>query len=160
MKKLLTVITLGVVAVSLVACGGGETKEASGNTGATTGAMAATTGAVTQDNTKSREEMNAQLKTEAVEADFVKINGGEWEDKSVFVEATVNVANHNDSLKSILHVSKKTNAGYESYDISVFNTIVPDIVNIKDGDKIKAYGIVDKKGDGAPVILATIVEKV
>lgn len=43
MKKLLTVITLGVVAVSLVACGGGETKEASGNTGATTGAMAATT---------------------------------------------------------------------------------------------------------------------
>lgn len=152
MKKLLTVIALGVVAVSLVACGGGETKEASGNTGATTGAMAATTTA--------QEEKKDDLKAEAVEADFVKINGGEWENKSVFVEATVDVVNHSDSLKSVLHVSKKTDAGYESYDISVYNTLVPDVVNIKDGDKIKAYGIVDKKGAGAPVILATIVEKV
>lgn len=122
----------------------------------------------TQKETAKKEqtqaELNAQLKKDATQADFVQLNGHEeeYKDKKVFVEGTVSSITQEGSVGGKFTVTVQEGNGYGMYGITSLDTennynVGKDIVK---NNKVKIYGTVNGKDSfGAPHIVATIVEK-
>lgn len=103
----------------------------------------------------TQEESNKELKEEAVEADFVKINGGEVEEGTkLFLEGEVSIIMSED-LGIEFTLSTKEGEGYGVYSVWA---LVEDVI-INEGDIVRVWGSYRGKDDaGMPTIVATIVE--
>lgn len=108
----------------------------------------------------SQEDLNNNLKKEAIKAEFTVLNGhnAEKADLKVFAEGEISAVDYNkvmDVFPSFL-LSQKEGDGYGMYHIS--NLL--DIKGLKNGDNVKVYGTVDKElsKDGIIKINATIIE--
>ncbi len=108
-----------------------------------------------KDDGPTQEELNEGLKKEAIEADFVKINGGEIEeDTKLFLEGEVSVIMSKDVGIEFM-LGTEEGDGHGVYSIWA---IVDDII-INEGDIVKVWGVYNGKDDaGMPSIVATIVE--
>ena len=104
-------------------------------------------------------ELDQKLKSEAIKADFVTINGhtDENRDLKVFAEGKISVVDYQkvmDSFPSFL-LSQKEDDGYGIYHISNMLSFP----NLKDGDNVIVYGVLDGVDkSGIPRIIATIIE--
>ena len=112
----------------------------------------------------TQKEINDKLKEEATKADFVQINGHEDNNKNkkVFVEGEITNISKEGSTGGEFTVSVQEESGVGMYRVMSLdtenNTNVG--VTVKQGDKVKVYGVIDGKDDtGMPKIVATIVEK-
>lgn len=109
---------------------------------------------------KSRDELNEQLKSECIKADFISLNGNTEQNKNlkVFVEGEISVVDY-DSVMDLFPsfmISQKEGEGYGMYHI----TNVLSIPDLKDGDYVKIYGTVDGTNNvGIPKIVSTVIEK-
>jgi len=105
----------------------------------------------------AQSEIDAKLKSKAVKADFVKINGKEWKDKEVFAEGKISNVDVKEPMITF-DLTLKGDKGIEMYKIVTFKTL-PNVADITEGDSAKIYGTVgDPDNDGIPKILVTIVE--
>ena len=106
----------------------------------------------------TQEELDSNLKKEAVEADFIKINGGEWKNKKVFEQGKISNIDVKDPMITFSLTAKDKN-GMAMYKIATFKTL-PNVAKFNEGDIVKIYGTVGEAGaDGIPKIDATIVSK-
>jgi len=149
MKKILYLLSIGLM-VSLLGCG------------TTVNAPESTTPVVDQVAKQEADGKKAidDLRTNAVKADFVEINGhyDQVKHKAVFAEGKVSAVS-NSGIPSFL-LSQKEGSGWGIY--YIVNT--SSIVDLKSGDTVKVYGYVsDTKLTPAacdgPVIWCSIVEK-
>lgn len=108
----------------------------------------------------SQEELNGQLREEAIEANFVKINGDEVKEGTklkVTGEITVlfdeGVQDGNFTL-----TTDEPDGGHGMYSIINLNTV--EQVDIVVGEEVIVYGAYSGRDDdtGMPVITATIIE--
>jgi len=112
---------------------------------------------VTEDK-PTQEELNIQLKEEAIEADFVNINGDKVEKGTkLHLKGEVSVI---DSIESLgkFSITTKENDGFGMYDIINFTG---EKLNIKEGDIIEVWGVYNVKDEntGMPTISMTVYEK-
>ncbi|WP_018934329.1 hypothetical protein [Gracilibacillus lacisalsi] len=110
-----------------------------------------------EDSEVTQEELDEQLKDEAVEADFVELNSGEAEsDQRVFIEGKV-LDEPEEKLQEFM-VSTYEGDGYGIYIVKDFDPGA----EFKEGDIIRAYGIYNGKHEelGGPLITATLIENV
>ncbi len=111
----------------------------------------------------TREEMDQQMLEEAVQANFVEINAGNWELKKVCAVGKISHFDPDPVIFSFTFTTEE-NGGYGMYYVDGTPDL-PRIKNVfydlKDGDIVKIYGIVHGKNDaGMPNISVTIIEKV
>lgn len=105
-------------------------------------------------------ELDAKLKSVAVKADFVKLNGYEAENKDLKVKVTGKVSVVDDSKKiedfDCFQLTAKEGNGYGIYTII---NIMP--IPVKEGDTVTAYGTVnaEKSKYGGIGITSTVIEK-
>lgn len=111
-------------------------------------------------NDPTQEELNQQLKKEAIKADFVKLNGHNSENKNlkVFAEGkigTVDYTNVMDDVPSFVLIQKEGDA-FGNYHIkNILN-----VKDLKDGENVIIYGTVDGTDNMHKVsIIATVIEK-
>lgn len=104
------------------------------------------------------ENTDAKTREEAIEADFIKINGDEWYGKLVYASGEVsNYVISEDYVEFTLSV--KTDSGIGTYNIETYTFLDETAKEIQNGDTVKIYGMVSYKNDlGMPTIMATIVE--
>ena len=154
MKKILLTIISGILAVSLAGCG--SNKNANNDQESKPQVKVEDQ----QNIEKDQEDLNEELKKEAVKADFVELNGNVEKNKSlkVFAEGTISVVDYDnvmDLFPSFL-LTQEEGEGYGMYHI----TNILGIEGLKDGDIVKIYGVVDGKNDSGMVkITATVIEK-
>lgn len=109
---------------------------------------------------KNQEELDEELKKEAVKADFVELNGNIVGNKNlkVFAEGTISVVDYDrvmDIFPSFL-LTQEEGEGFGIYHISN----VLSVEGLKDGDKVKVYGVVDGENESGLIkISATVIEK-
>lgn len=89
------------------------------------------------------ESWRYDIKEDAVETNFVEIANGNWDGKHVKATGKVNVVDNDAiiTLQDSFCISAKEGDGYGAY----FCTNVTDKEDLKDGDIITIYGIVEKK---------------
>ena len=106
---------------------------------------------------KSQEEINEQMRENAIEADFIKINGNEWKDKDVFATGKVSFVEVSEPAINFTLTTTEGD-GFGVYSIFTFSTLVGEVL---DGSTVKIYGIVgDRNKLGMPSITATIIETI
>lgn len=107
-------------------------------------------------NDPTQEELNEELKQDAVRADFVELNvDNPPKDKKVFVDGEVSSLKEG-ALDEFIITSKEGN-GNGMYSIQLANTTN---VEFNEGDFVRVYGTVDNKNAlGFPQIFGTILEK-
>src|SRR5690625_4049844 len=89
-----------------------------------------------ESNEPSQEELDEQLKEEATEADFVKVNGGEVEEGAkLFAEGEVSHAD--EEIIQQFTLTTKSGDGYGMY------TVKSIADEVSDGDQVKVYGTYD-----------------
>lgn len=107
----------------------------------------------TNESEPTQEELNNQLKEEASEADFVKLNNGEIEEGTklkVSGEITLMESNNDFTLTS------KENDGYGMYSILNFDTTES---TVEEGDDVTVYGTYTGDSEtGMPEIRITVIE--
>lgn len=108
------------------------------------------------ENDPTQEELNEELKQDAVRADFVELNvDNPPKDKKVFVDGEVSSLKEG-ALDEFIITSKEGN-GNGMYSIQLANTTN---VEFKEGDIVRVYGTVDNKNElGFPQIFGTILER-
>jgi hypothetical protein len=149
LKPFLSILFAITLIISLAACSGTSKKSESTKQVTTVSSEPSVSKEPTQ------EELNAKLKSEAVKADFVKINGGEWKDKKVFAEGEISNVDVQDPVTTFLLAAKEGN-GLGVYKIRAVTSLIG---KINDKDKVKIYGIVNEPDkDGIPKILVTVIE--
>lgn len=145
MKRLIVILTAGIL---LAACGEGESAPVESQEVGSTEEKAA-------ESEPTQEELNAQLKEEATEIDFVKANGDEVEEGTK-VKATGEVSNLIDDTLMKFTLATEEGEGFGMYSVAGFNTTEADI---SDGQTVTIYGTYAGKGDtGMPAINVTIIE--
>lgn len=104
---------------------------------------------------EEQEELDKKLKTEAAQADFIKVNGDEVEeDTKLTAQGEVTVKGDSDILKTFTLTTKEDD-GYGMYSITNLST-----EEISEGDYVQVWGIYSGKDEaGMPSITATIIEK-
>lgn len=154
MKRLLSILLIGMLSFGMVACGDSKDTAKKDDTDKPVATE-------TKQEEPTREELNEKLKKEAVKADFVKLNGNSKDNKDlkVFAEgkvSTVDYKNVMDVFPSFTLTQEEGN-GFGIYHI----TNVLSVEGLKDGDTVKIYGTVDEETskDGSIKINATIIEK-
>jgi colicin import membrane protein len=103
-----------------------------------------------ESNEPTQEELDAQLKEEAVQADFVKLNSDGSTGEKVFAEGEVT------------NITKEGTLGeFTLTTLDGMFTIGNMLgTEISEGDNVKVYGATNGKDDtGFPVINATIIEQ-
>jgi colicin import membrane protein len=111
---------------------------------------------VKQDEGPTQEELDAQLKEEAVQADFVELNSDEAETgKKVFTEGVI------DSIAKEGMLGEFTLTTEEGEGVGMYTVV--DVMGsdlVKEGTNIKVYGVYEGKDDlGFPKINATVIEQ-
>jgi len=142
MKKLLVLLIVLFSVSLLAACGGNEKVSDQGEPKET----------ATKEQEPTQDELNEQLKAEAVEANFVELNGDNAEEnKKVFTAGEVTIINKEGSMGEFT-LSDGDGGMYTI--VNVLGT------EISEGDQVKVYGPFTGKDDlGFPTISATIIEK-
>ncbi|MFP7171962.1 hypothetical protein [Terribacillus halophilus] len=106
----------------------------------------------------TQEELDEQLKKEAVKGDFVKINGDQVDEgEKIYLEGEVSVVLSEDSIMPEYSFTTKEDDGYGVYSIiDLSSNGVPE-----EGDKLKIYGTYSGRDEmhGGPKITVTVVEK-
>lgn len=108
-----------------------------------------------KNNEPTQDELNEKLKSEAVRADFVELNGGKAEmNKRVFAVGEVTIVIKEGSMGEFT-LTTVDGDGYGMYTVkNVLGT------EVNEGDQVKVYGPFTGKDDlGFPTISATIIEK-
>lgn len=107
-------------------------------------------------NEPSQDELNEQLKEEAVKADFVELNVDTPPDgKKVYIEGEVSLLTAGTVDEFVLTSEEETGKGM--YKIEFADTTD---VDYSEGDQVRVYGAVNGKDEvGMPKVLATILEK-
>lgn len=153
MKKLISIILVTLFTLGLVSCS--QSKQEANTTSTNS------TQSQASKNEPTQEELNAKLKSEAVKADFVTINGHESEvsGKKVFSEGQISAVDNEgkyDLFKGFT-ISQKEGDGFGIY--YVYN--LTDDKSFENGDQVKIYGTVNKEKSklGMSVIVATVIEK-
>lgn len=113
---------------------------------------------VTSESQKPKEETNVEIKAKAIEADFVEINAGNWENKAVYATGKASSLFSSDGIFYDFLLTVESDSGYVVYNISSNTILVPGLVNLKDGDTVTVYGVVYDKKTGIPNISASIIE--
>lgn len=150
-NKVLIFLSISAILTFFVGCSKSansqETKKATAKT-------------VSKPKEKSQEELNQELKNQAVQANFVEINGhtSELKNKKVFAVGKISVVDYQDTMDVFpsFTLSQKESNGFGIYHI----TNALNIKGLKDGDNVKIYGTIDgMTKDKMPKIIATIIEK-
>lgn len=146
MKKILFMLV--AVMLLLVGCGGEDSSEHKEND-----KQDAST--EQQENNKpTQEELDAKLKKEAIEADFVAINGGEVEDGTkLYADGTVDLILEEGAIDTF---SFSTDDGlYTVKSLDIDSTV-------SEGDFIRVYGTYAGKeeGTGIPLLSVTVIEPI
>lgn len=103
----------------------------------------------------SQDELNAQLKEEATEIEFVKANGDEVEEGAK-IKATGEISNLVDDTMMAFTLTTKEGEGSGMYSIKGFNTTD---ASVEEGQSVTVYGTYAGKNDsGMPEINLTIIE--
>ncbi len=96
----------------------------------------------------------------AVEADFVKINAGEWEGKFVKAVGEVSLIKLKTDQIIIFDLTTQEGDGYGVYSVEAAFNVGEIERDIAEGDRVVVYGTVEKPNDlMMPVIGASIIEK-
>ncbi|WP_409297776.1 hypothetical protein V1498_06910 [Peribacillus sp. SCS-26] len=105
----------------------------------------------------SQEELNAALKKEAKEADFVAVNGGEVAEKTkLFITGEITLITQPDGPIYEFTLTSNEGDGFGVYSVKLLGTDF----SISQGDQVTVYGVYTGKNDlGMPSITATILEK-
>lgn len=159
MKKFLALFIITILAL-ITACGENEEPAEEANADveveANENAEGVTEGSKdSKESEPTQEELNEQLKAEAVQADFVELNNDNAEEnKKVFsVGEVTHIAK--EGMLGEFTLTTEEDDGYGMYTISNFTE-----VEVAEGDNVKVYGVTSGKDDlGVPVINATIIEK-
>lgn len=143
MKKIFVV---GLAALFLSACSDTEEK---------TESVEPTVQEEPETNEPTQAELDAQLKEEATQANFVELNSDDAEqDKKVFAEGEITNIEKEGSL-GVFTLTTEETSGDGMYTVNVLATDV----DFAKGDQVKVYGTYSGKDDlGFPVITATIIE--
>ncbi|ODV57260.1 hypothetical protein [Lysinibacillus fusiformis] len=149
MKKLFYIGALS--ALLLIACG---EEEAALKEEAPVSEEKDTTDKVAETKGPSQEELNEKMRSEAVELDFVKANGGEIEqDTKVTISGKVTNITE-EGVGGTFTVTTKEGDGYGMF--SVKNFALKDVTV---DSEVTVYGVFDGKDElGFPTINATIIE--
>ena len=141
MKKILW---LFLIATLLVACGNEEEPEVRETEPVENKQQA---------DEPTQEELNEQIKAEAIEVEFVKANAEEYE-VGTRLKATGEVSFLDDITFTL---TTEEGEGYGMYEIFYANTTEAEF---KDGDTVTVYGAYDGKADdsGMPKIGVSIIE--
>ncbi|WP_206153060.1 hypothetical protein [Clostridium cadaveris] len=154
MKKLLSILLVGMLSVGMTACG--NSKDTAKKDDTSTPAPTET-----KKEEPTREELNEKLKKEAVKADFVKLNGHSKENKDlkVFAEGKISIVDYKNTMDLFpsFTLTQEEGTGVGMYHI----TNILSVEGLKDGDTVKIYGVVDEEPSKAGLIkiTATIIEK-
>ena len=102
-----------------------------------------------ENNEPSQDELDEQLKEEATEADFVKVNGDEV-DEGTKLYAEGETSNINDD--TLQGFTLTTDGGM--YTVKSFSD-----EDVSEGDQVKVYGTYDGKDDTSmPILNVTVIE--
>lgn len=109
-------------------------------------------------NEPTQEELNEQLKTEAMDADFVSINGDEVEEGAKLkVTGEISFVSGEGVRGGNFTITTEEKDGHGMYNIINLNTADP--VEIVEGIEVTVYGTYSGKDEtGIPEITATIIE--
>lgn len=123
-----------------------------------------------QENKPTQEELDAKLKQEAVEADFVAANGGEYETGKE-IKATgeiTNLLNKEGEILPVFTLTTKESDGFGMYTVKVMQantTVTQKEVTLSNGTKltegtqVTVYGTYDGRSEvGFPLINSTVIE--
>lgn len=158
MKKALSILTVGVLSVCLIACS--NSKE---NTTKKDDVTKTSVNETKKEEKKqlTKQEIDDNLKKEAVKVDFIKVNGHEKENKDlkVYAEGKISIVDYKNKMDIFpsFVLTQNEGDGFGMYHI----TNILGIEGLKDGDQVKLYGTVsgEKNKAGMPIIITTIVEK-
>ncbi|MEI4768079.1 hypothetical protein WAX74_00195 [Psychrobacillus sp. FJAT-51614] len=144
MKKYLTLAIALLITVILSACGKSESEQT----------IEASQDISVNQNAPTQEQLNAQLKQEALVIDFVKANAEEIEkDTKVKVTGEITVISKSGMLGEFT-LTTDENDGNGMY--SIINTMG---IEVSEGDTVTVYGLFDGKDNlGYPSIVATVIE--
>jgi hypothetical protein len=115
-----------------------------------------------KDSDPTQEDIDDALRNEAVKANFVEINAGNWKSKKVYAEGEVSALDTSNRAMYQFTLAMKENGGYGIYLIKAFTTLpnnaALDILN--NGDTIRVYGTVSGKDENTsmPIISVTVIE--
>ncbi|MBS4958920.1 MULTISPECIES: hypothetical protein [Clostridium] len=158
MKRLLVAIISGIIVVSLSGCASNKSVE--NNKESKPDMKVEEQKKDEKEQKVSQEDLNEQLKKEAVKADFVELNGNTDKNKNlkVFAEGTISVVDY-DRVMDIFPSFTLTQEEGEGYGIYHISNVLS-VEGLKDGDKVKVYGVVDGENDSGLIkISATVIEK-
>lgn len=146
--KILVVLSILIILVSFAGCSQNsnsqETKKVQTKT-------------ASKPKGETQEEINQKIKSVAIQANFVQLNGheDEFKVKSYWVEGEVTNVDNTNSVLSMFTVKTAEGNGIGDYDILNFQK-----VDIKQGDKVKVYGGLNGKSKvGAPELSGNVIEK-
>lgn len=155
MKKILTILLIGFLSFGLMACG--SKQEVNEKTSETNKPKQEQVQKEQVKKEPTQEELNNKIKKEAVKGDFVKINGGEMDRKSVFIEGKVSNL-QTDQVMPIFMLTSKEGDGFGVYNVQTIDLSY--VKDIKDGDKVKVYGkVVDRKTTDVPTVFGNVIGK-
>lgn len=150
MKKIIATLLILNLALALVGCGQTDKQNVKSE-------QSKKVEERKEEKKETQEDINNKVKVEAVKADFVKVNAGEMNNKSVFTEGQVSSINK-DQVMPTFTLTVKGENGYGMYSILCIDKEY--IKNINNGDNVKVYGKVDgKDSTGMPKITGNIIEK-
>lgn len=144
MKKLIGLVLLS--SLFMVACSSNEASESVNEE---------TNTEVTEvDSEVTQEDLDAKLKEEATQADFVELNSDDAETgKKVFAEGTVETVTTDGTMGEF---TLTTSEGDGSGMYTIVNVMGTEVL---EGDTVTIYGVYEGKDDlGFPMINATVIE--
>lgn len=110
-------------------------------------------------NEPTQEELNVNMKKEAIEADFVAINSGDIkEGTKLYLACEVMTISSKELFGKFTVSVQEGEDAYGVYSIINMNTAEP--VDFDEGDMLEIWGVYSGKDDtGLPIITAIIIEK-
>ena len=150
MKKILCLILTISICSTFTACGSSTKVETAKIKSATN------VPTVLKKVEPTQKELNDKLKKEATKANFVELNGHatEHKNKRVFVEGEIGFISTTGWVGGEFSISTKEGKGYGMYEIysldSNENVVGEDI---KEGDKVKVYGVVSPSESDKPTVI-------
>lgn len=153
MKRIANIILISLLSLSIVGCG--NDKSASKVNVDSSKSISQSEKQVAKPE-QSQDDLNKEIKSKAEKADFVKINGGEWKSKEVFVEGEITLESSSKILPEFTVTTKEGN-GFGMYSVVILDTSKVD--NYKKGSQVKVYGkVLDKNDLGMPQISGNVIE--
>ncbi|SHI03251.1 hypothetical protein [Virgibacillus chiguensis] len=161
MRKALSLLLIGMLAITLVACSNSETKEA--KTEKEEPKQEVEEKEEPEENEPTQEELDEELKKEAVPIDWAKAVSDEIpKGTKVYGEGEVDKysSNESDVMQDFGLSIKYGEDEWGVFEVRTFTTL-PNVEEVQEGDIAKVYGTYAGKHEvtGLPLISATIVEK-